>query len=195
MKIVAATKNIKKLKEIREILGAIRDIELLSLNEFPEFPDIPETGSTFQENALIKAREVARITGLAALSDDSGLAVDALDGRPGVFSARYGGPDASDHDRCLKLLDEMKKVEHGRTARFICSMAVVLPDGREFTAEGTVEGIITKAPAGSGGFGYDPVFFVESSGRTMAELTPDEKNSISHRASALKKAVEIIRSL
>ncbi len=189
MKLVAATRNRGKLKEIKEILDGT-GIELLSLDEFPDISLPPETGGSFKENALLKARKVARETGLPALSDDSGLEVDGLRGRPGVRSARYAGNGAADEENIRKLLYELKRFPPGspqRSARFRCVIALVTPQGREEVFEGTLEGTIAERPSGSGGFGYDPVFYIPEEERTAAELSPEEKNRISHRAKALGK--------
>ncbi len=185
MKIALATKNPGKIKEIHSILDGL-PIELIGLCELSieELP--PEDGRTFEENALKKARFVSRTSGLTAIADDSGLEVDALGGRPGVYSARYGG--RTDEERYLKLLEELEGIpEQGRTARFHCVIALVSPGGVEKTFEGVLEGRITTAPRGNHGFGYDPVFYLPDKGKTLAEMRPEEKNLISHRAKALKK--------
>lgn len=188
MRIVLATRNTGKATEIREILSGL-DIELCDLSGFPPFPEPAETGGTFYENALEKAKAVHEATGLPALADDSGIEVDALDGAPGVRSARYGGPGLSDIDRSLKLLEALKEIPAGRRgARFRCVM-VLYPapgsgDGAVVT-EGIFHGKIADRPAGKNGFGYDPVFFVPEAGKTVAEMTVAEKNRISHRYRAL----------
>ncbi len=186
MKLILATRNRSKVKEIEDMLAS-ESVEVLSLDAYPTLKLPPETGSTFKENALIKARFVAGATGIAALSDDSGLEVDALDGAPGVFSARYAGEGATDEDNWRKLLEELKGVS-ARSARFRCVMAFVIPGegGSERSFDGVFEGSIATSPAGAGGFGYDPVFNVADTDRTAAELTSREKNAISHRAGALK---------
>lgn len=148
--------------------------------------DVEETGETFEENAVLKARAYAKISGLPTLADDSGLEVDALNGEPGVYSARYAGPDASDEDRYRLLLHKLEGVPDGeRNARFVCVTALALPNGTLVTAEGTVEGHIVRQPRGVGGFGYDPVFYVTEKGGTMAELGVAVKNEVSHRGRAL----------
>jgi len=187
MKMVIATKNRGKLSEIKKILGHTPS-GYLTLNDFPGI-DLPEeTGQTFLENAVAKAVCVARKTGMTALADDSGLEVEYLNGRPGVRSARYAGDGATDEDNYRKLLTEMKGVPHSqRRARFVCVIALAEPGGGVNAFEGSLEGFITEAPKGSNGFGYDPVFFVPEKNRTAAELSPDEKNSVSHRARALGK--------
>lgn len=186
MKLIVATKNKGKVSEIGNILEGL-DVELLSLSDFSDIVMPEETGTTFEENALIKASAIASATGFAALADDSGLEVDSLGGRPGVFSARYAGTDATDEENYLKLLGELEGVpEAERTARFRCAVAFVSSDGTSVVFHGTLEGRIAQRPSGTGGFGYDPVFYIPSEGRTSAELSPEEKNRISHRAKALE---------
>ncbi len=198
--LVMATRNPGKLRELRQILDDL-DLRLVGLDEFPELPEIPETGATFAENAAAKAREVARLTKLPALADDSGLEVAALHGRPGVFSARYAqdrtAPQApTDADNWGKLLQEMRDIPwEARQARFVCEIALVLPNGRLFKARGECAGRIAILPQGTQGFGYDPVFWVEEYGATMAQLGPRVKNRISHRARALAALREILVSL
>ncbi|MFZ5452185.1 MAG: XTP/dITP diphosphatase [Thermodesulfobacteriota bacterium] len=198
--LVMATRNAGKVRELRDLLRGL-GIELLSLADFPDLPEIPEEGTTFAENASFKAREVARLTHLPALADDSGLEVAALEGRPGVFSARYaqdrtGTQIPGDADNCRKLLDEMQGVPwEERRARFVCAIALALPDGRLFTAQGECPGYIAREPKGEHGFGYDPVFWVPEFGRHMAELEPEIKNRISHRAKALAALREILVSI
>jgi XTP/dITP diphosphohydrolase len=195
-----ATRNPGKIRELREILQDL-GIKLLSLADFPELPEIPERGPTFAENAAAKAREVARLTGLPALADDSGLEVAALRGRPGVWSARYAQDRTapatpSDEDNWRKLLEEMAGVPlEARGARFVCEIALALPDGRLFKAHGECAGRIALTPQGEQGFGYDPVFALPEYGRTMAELGPRVKNRISHRARALAALKELLLSL
>ncbi|GMR04525.1 MAG: XTP/dITP diphosphatase [Thermodesulfobacteriota bacterium] len=190
MKLVLATKNRNKVRELKALLEGL-DVEVLTLDDFPNLIPPPEDGGTFKENALIKARWAASETGLPALADDSGLEVDFLGGRPGVFSARYAGPDADDRKNYLKLLEEMRGVEEGmRKARFKCVLAFVTPEGEEHLFCGTLEGSIAERPSGNEGFGYDPVFLVGESKKTAAELTPAEKNAISHRSRAFKKFKE-----
>lgn len=197
MRIVVATNNRGKLEELRALLSP--SLALLTLDEAGlESPD--ETGSTFEENALIKARAAAAF-GDAAIADDSGLVVDALDGRPGVWSSRYAGADASDAENNVKLLAELHRVpDESRTARFVSVVALVTRDGREYTARGSVEGRIGHGVRGQGGFGYDPLMIVtdpdavEFSGRSMAELTLVEKNQISHRARAYRTLLVVLRN-
>lgn len=186
-KILLATANRGKIKEIKHILEGL-DIEIVTLDDYPGLRLPPEDGSTFRENALVKARAAASETGVAALADDSGLEVDFLGGLPGIRSARYAGDGASDRDNWLKLLKELEGVgREKRRARFRCAVALVWPDGAEEVFEGSFEGVISEEPKGTHGFGYDPVFFIPGMKKTAAELTPDEKNSVSHRAKALEK--------
>ena len=195
-----ASRNQGKLRELLQILQDL-DLSLLGLDDFPGIPEIPEEGASFTENAATKAQEVARLTGLPALADDSGLEVAALAGRPGVFSARYAQDRTApglptDADNWGKLLEEMRDVPwEARQARFVCAIALALPDGRLFEARGECAGRIALAPLGTQGFGYDPVFWVEEFGATMAQLGPEVKNRISHRARALAALREILVSL
>ncbi len=185
MKLIVATKNKGKVSEIGKILEGT-GVELLSLSDLPDIVMPEETGATFEENALLKARAISTAAGIAALADDSGLEVDSLGGRPGVFSARYAGTDATDEENYIKLLGELEGVpEAKRTARFRCAVAFVASNGTSAVFHGTLEGQIAQVPSGTGGFGYDPVFYIPSEGRTSAELSPEEKNRISHRAKAL----------
>ncbi|GIU92226.1 MAG: non-canonical purine NTP pyrophosphatase [Acidimicrobiia bacterium] len=184
-RLVVASKNPDKIAEVEDILmgqGLVGEL-VRGLT----WADVPETGATLEENALLKARAVSRETGLPALADDTGLEVVALGGRPGVYSARYAGEDATYADNVSKLLAEMAAAVD-RRARFRTVVALVEPSGETWTAEGVLAGEITREPRGDGGFGYDPVFEVE--GRTLAELTPEEKNRISHRARALRALAE-----
>lgn len=185
-RLLVATHNKGKTAEYADILGE-RGIEWLTLDEAGVRDDVPETGSTFLENALLKASAYALQTGLLTLADDSGLEVDALGGKPGVLTARYGGPGLSAADRYHLLLANMLGVQEGqRTARFRCAIAVAAPDGSILgTAEGTCEGVIANHPAGEVGFGYDPVFYLPEFGLTMAQLPPREKHRISHRGKAI----------
>jgi len=195
MEIVLATRNRHKVNEIRAMLMDL-PITILSLQDFPNAPEPEETGSSFAENAMMKASAVSCATGKVALADDSGLEVDALDGKPGVYSNRFAGPKATDRDKYLKVLDLMKNVpEPKRTARFRAAVAIAEPNGNVEVVEGTCEGIIAHKPRGHHGFGYDPIFYLPSIGKTMAELTPEEKNTISHRACAIQKAKEILRRM
>lgn len=194
-KFIAATKNKGKLKEIIEILKGL-PFDVISMEEAGITKDIDEYGSTFEENALIKAREIVNITGEMVMADDSGLEVDFLDGAPGIYSARFGGEGASDADKNKKLLELLKEVPlEKRTARFVCAVAVVFPDGRHFTVRGICEGTIGFKPEGANGFGYDPIFVMPEYGVTMAQMEPVEKNKVSHRAKALKSMVEELKSM
>jgi XTP/dITP diphosphohydrolase len=191
MEMVVATRNRKKLDEIRRILEGI-DVGLHMLDEYPDCPEVEETGRTFEENAVKKAREVASHTGRTALADDSGLEVDALAGAPGVYSARFaaldgtGGEvsDKTNTDRVLSKLGRIPDTERG--ARFVCVIALARPGGDVRTFEGTVEGRIGRTPVGESGFGYDPVFYPEGHGRTFAQMKPEEKDGMSHRGKALR---------
>ena len=183
-KFVLATHNPGKLKEMAEILKKFH-VEVVMPADLGLDVDVEETGTTFAENAMLKAKAVCAASGLPAIADDSGLVVDALDGRPGVYSARYGGEEATDDDRNVLLLGEMKDVPKGqRSARFVSAVCCVFPNGDVLRAEGTFEGEIGYAPAGENGFGYDPIFVVGD--RTSAEMSPAEKDAVSHRGNALK---------
>ena len=190
--VVIATRNSGKLREIQAILAPL-GLKILSLRDFPRIPEIIEDGQTFEENAVKKAVAVARHTRRIAIADDSGLAVDALHGRPGVFSSRYAGEKATDAARYQKLLKEMVEIPpEKRGAAFMCAMAVAAPDGKAETVVGQCRGEIALAPKGSHGFGYDPVFYLPEWGKTMAELEPEVKNRISHRALALEKLKQLL---
>lgn len=184
MKIIAATKNKGKIAEFQKILGKL-GLEIVSQADAGIDVDVEETGSSFAENALLKARAVAMFCDAPVLADDSGLCVDALDGRPGIYSARYAGENATDAEKMEKLLDELQG-NPVRTARFISVVALVLPDGEEITAEGVVEGEITETVQGAGGFGYDPIFYCPEIEKTFGMAEPAEKNAISHRGRALE---------
>jgi len=188
---VLATANRAKAREMAALLSGI-PFRILHLSDFPRVTLPPEGESSYAENALGKARAVAAATGELALADDSGIEVDALGGGPGVLSARYGGPDLSDPERCEVMLREMASVpRERRTARFRCLIAIVCPRRRrETTVEGVVEGVLLEGPRGTGGFGYDPVFFYPPLGRGFAELAGEEKNRVSHRAQAIARARE-----
>ena len=190
MKFVLASHNKKKLRELGDILGAL-GIEIVPLPE--DAPEPEETGDTFEANAQIKARAAAEFTGLPAIADDSGLCVDALNGAPGVYSARYSG--GGDDENNAKLLRELENVpEEARTARFVCVIACVLPDGETSTVRGACEGVIARELCGDGGFGYDPLFFVPEHGCTFGMLPASVKNQISHRARALKTFAETLKN-
>ncbi len=184
MRIIAATKNKGKIKELEAILGNL-NITIVSSEEIGLDVDVEETGDTFEKNALIKARAIAMMCDEPVLADDSGLCVDALDGRPGVYSARYAGENATDAEKMQKVLDELGETKN-RKAQFVSVVALIFPDGDEITAEGTVSGTITHEPIGDGGFGYDPIFYSDELKKTFAQATEEEKNKISHRARALE---------
>lgn len=185
MKLIIASGNLKKIREMRDILETL-GFEVLSQGEAGVYVEPEETGTTFSENALIKARAVMRACGCAAVADDSGIVVDALDGAPGIYSARFGGDACkSDEDRTNLLLEKMTG-QTNRRARFVSSIACVFPNGETVKAEADWEGEIAHAPSGDGGFGYDPVFFVPTEGVSSAELDAHYKNKISHRGKALR---------
>lgn len=189
-RLVLATTNQGKVAELRRILAGL-DVELLSADEVA-LPDVEETGATFEDNALLKARQSARACGLACVSDDSGLVVDALDGEPGVYSARYAGRHGDDEANLRRVLERMRGVVE-RSARFVCVAALASPEGREWIARGELEGVLIDHPRGTGGFGYDPIFVPLGDSRTTAEIAPEEKDAISHRGKAfraLRPAVE-----
>jgi len=195
MKILLATQNQGKVRELQELLTG-EDIEVLSLVDIPDWEEVEETGKTFAENAALKARAAVLRTGLIALADDSGLEVDALDGWPGVYSARFAGEPKDDERNNDKLLELLKTVpDDKRMARFRCALVIATPDGEEYLTEGTVEGRILSQRRGKGGFGYDPLFFVPEFARTMAELNLAQKNKLSHRAQAFRKVIPILRDL
>ena len=194
MELVVATRNAGKLKEIRRLLDA-HGIIVIGLDQFPDIPEVEEDGDTFAANAAKKAEEVARATGLPCLADDSGLTVVALDGRPGVHSARFSGVDATDRRNNLKLLEVMASVPKvERQAAFCCVMALCLPGETTRFFDGRVEGVILGEAKGDGGFGYDPLFWLPEFDCTMAELPIDIKNKISHRGHALRQVVEFLAS-
>ncbi len=196
MKLVIASSNSHKIREIENKFSTLGELVLVPLKTFAHIPEVIEDGATFEKNSAKKAREISRHTGFPSMADDSGLVVDALDGRPGVRSARYGGDGLSDSDRYELLLREMDGIPpEERTARFVCVIAIALPDGTLLSARGECEGEITTGPRGAGGFGYDPVFYLPGHGLTMAELPLEEKNRISHRARALDKARILLSDL
>lgn len=193
--LVLATRNRHKSEELAALLSDL-GIQIRTLDEFPHAPDVIEDGATCEANAIKKAREIAAATGLPTVADDTGLEVDALGGRPGVYAARYAGEDATYEDNCRKLLQELNGVpRERRTARFITVAAIALPSDGVQTAIGQLHGVIAESPAGSKGFGYDPVFFVPELGKTLAEISSEEKNRISHRAKAFIQAKELLRFL
>ena len=188
MDIVVASRNLGKVAELKRLLEHL-SVNVLSLDDFDDIPEIIEDGETYEENALKKARVVHQATGKIVLSDDSGLEVNALRGRPGVRSARFGGDDLTDYERSMKLLDEIKETpEDERGATFQCRLAIVGPNGMEKVVSGSCRGSIIPAPQGGSGFGYDPIFLPSEYNHTFAELSPDIKNRISHRGRALEKA-------
>ncbi|HIX24447.1 MAG TPA: XTP/dITP diphosphatase [Candidatus Lachnoclostridium avicola] len=185
-KIVFATGNEGKMREVRLILADL-GMEILSMKEAGANPDIVENGKTFGENAQIKAQAVWEQTGGIVLADDSGLVIDYLNGEPGIYSARYMGEDTSYEIKNQALIDRLAGVEgEDRSARFVCNIAAVLPDGRVVHTEETMEGLIAMEPAGDGGFGYDPILYLPEYGKTSAEISIEEKNRISHRGKALE---------
>ena len=191
MKMVLASKNPHKLVEIQKIVEQF-DIQLVLESELGVDIDVEETGTTFEENSLLKAKAVMEATGLPALADDSGIAVDALNGAPGVYSARYGFDDSlDDWGRLQLLLKNTENVPDGqRQAQFVCVITLMTPDGQVIQARGEVHGELLRTPAGTGGFGYDPIFYYPPLGKTLAEVAPEEKNQVSHRARALKVLYE-----
>jgi XTP/dITP diphosphohydrolase len=193
--VIIATKNPGKAKEFEHIF-APRGIKVRTLLDFPEIPDVEETGQTFEENAILKAEAVSKALNKMVIGDDSGLIIDALGGRPGIYSARYAGEQKNDQDNIDKVLNELSGVlENPKTARFYCALAVAVPNNETQTVSGTCEGHILEERKGTNGFGYDPIFYVPENGLAMAELTADEKSSISHRANALKKLDVILDSI
>ena len=190
--VVLATRNQHKVKEIQALLSDGL-MTFLSLADFPDLPEVVEDGATCQENAVKKARETAAGTGHWALADDTGLEVDALGGRPGVYAARYAGEDATYTDNCEKLLEELQEIPVAqRGARFLTVMALSDPEGQTQTVEGELQGQITEQFYGSHGFGYDPVFYVPTAHKTLAEMTLEEKNELSHRGKALRLAKDLL---
>jgi len=183
---VLASRNAHKVEEVRRILAPY-DVELVSLEDFPHVGDVPETGATFADNALLKAHAVAAATGLPALADDSGLSVAALNGMPGVFSARWSGRHGDDAANLQLVLDQIADVpDERRMAAFVCAAAAVSPVNGEVVVEGRVEGVVIRAPRGVNGFGYDPIFVPLGERRTTAEMSADEKDAISHRGKAFR---------
>jgi len=196
-RVLLATRNQGKLAELQRILDRALGTEavtLVGLDDVPAYPDVPETGLTFGENALLKAREGVRHTGLPTVADDSGLAVEAMNGMPGVFSARWCGRHGDDAANLRLLLDQLAAVpdEH-RQAAFVCAAALVLAGGREHLVEGRQPGWLLRAPRGTNGFGYDPIFVAEGETRTNAELSPEEKDAISHRGQAFRTLAKLVK--
>jgi XTP/dITP diphosphohydrolase len=193
VRILLASRNKKKLGEMRRILA---DDLVVGLDDVPHYDEVPESGLTFEANALLKAREGVAHTGLPTVADDSGLVVDALNGMPGVLSARWAGGHGDDRANLELVLAQLRDVPDGALgASFVCSVALVLPDGREWTVEGEMRGRLIREPRGEGGFGYDPIFVADGHTRTSAELPPDEKDAISHRGKAIRKLALVIAGL
>jgi len=196
MKVLLATRNAKKLAELQRILDAapdIADVTIVGLSDVDAYPEVPESGLTFEENALLKAREGVAHTGLPTVADDSGLAVDVMGGMPGIFSARWSGKHGDDDANLDLLLAQVGDVpDEALTASFVCSAALALPDGRSFAVDGRMTGHLVRARRGSGGFGYDPIFVADGNTRTNSELTPEEKDAISHRGKAFRALATIM---
>jgi XTP/dITP diphosphohydrolase len=196
MILVLATENRDKGKELRAILQSGIQSEVQTLADYPQFKLPPEDGSTYRENAVVKAMSVANQTGQWAMGDDSGLEVDALEGAPGLYSARFAGVGASYADNRKKVLALLGDLpDEKRTARFICTIAIAAPDGAPHVVEGVCEGRITRHEQGMGGFGYDPIFWADACGKTLAELSSEEKQQISHRGHAVRAAMETLKRL
>jgi len=191
MRLVIASNNAKKRKEIAAILGEL-GIEIVPVDDTICI-DVEENADSFAGNARLKAEAFAAANQCAAIADDSGLCVDALDGAPGVYSSRFAGPNASDADNNARLLKQLNGKEQ-RTARFVCALHLALPDGRPLTAQGSVEGVIRRSPEGHSGFGYDPLFFCPELGKVFAEAGPEEKASVSHRGRALRKLADQLKA-
>lgn len=195
MKIIFATGNQGKMKEVKMILSDL-GCEILSMKEAGIAIDIVEDGKTFEENAMIKAQAIAKLEKAIVLADDSGLEIDYLNKEPGIYSSRYLGEDTPYEEKNRRIMERLEGVEwEKRTARFVCAIAGVMPDGKTFTTRATIEGYIGTKASGSNGFGYDPVFYVPEYDCTTAELTLEQKNKISHRGKALEKAKEVIKEL
>lgn len=191
--IIIATKNKGKAKEFTELFGPL-GFKVKTLLDYPDAPDIEETGKTFTENALLKAQGIAKLYQKIVIADDSGLVIDALNGRPGVYSARYAGEEKNDKANIQKVLSEMKDIpQDRRTAHFHCTLALVQLGTAPITVDGICEGLILTEKRGNNGFGYDPIFYVSQLDKTMAEMTPEEKNKISHRGNAIRALYEIIQ--
>ena len=192
MKIIIATNNQGKVREFKAMLTPL-GYEPVSLKDAGIVAEVVEDGETFEENAHKKARAIYELCGCPVIADDSGLQVDFLDGAPGIYSARYAGEDATDKERCEKILSELEGVDEGmRSARFMCALYCIIDDEKEFSVTGTLEGFIGTEMRGENGFGYDPIFMVDEE-RSLAEMSAEEKNGISHRAAALKQLTDILR--
>ncbi|CAN5168341.1 RdgB/HAM1 family non-canonical purine NTP pyrophosphatase [soil metagenome] len=193
-RLLLATRNGKKLAELRRIVGPLLpDVAVLGLDDVPAYDEAPEDGATFADNALLKARDAVRYTGLVAVADDSGLAVDALNGMPGVFSARWAGRHGDDRANLELVLAQLADVPEDQLgAAFTCAAALVLPSGQEYVVTGELRGRLTRPPRGEGGFGYDPIFVPEGMHLTSAELAPADKDAISHRGRAFRALVPLI---
>lgn len=193
MTFIVATGNAHKLLEIKRILQPL-GVDAVSMAEAGVTSEAEETGSTFEQNAIIKALAVSRAADMPCIADDSGLMVDALNGAPGVFSARYAGESATDYDRIKKLLNALSDIRsQARTARFVCAVCCIFPDGRSFTVRGECEGLIAEECSGEGGFGYDPIFVEKTTGKTFAQLSDAEKDRLSHRGKALRIFTEKLK--
>ncbi len=192
MKLILATRNVHKIEELSAMLSDL-NVELLSFRDFPDLPEVVEDGETLEDNAIKKAREISQATGLPALADDTGLEVAALGGAPGVISARYAGEACSYDDNNRKLIHELEGVpDEERKAAFRCVVALAVPGGEVMTVEGRTDGVILREPRGDMGFGYDPIFLPNGHTLSYAEMSQDEKNTVSHRGRALEKARELI---
>lgn len=193
--IIIATKNSGKVKDFEQLFKS-KGFVIKSLLDYPEIPDVEETGKTFAENAKLKSEQISTILQRAVIADDSGLSIDALDGEPGVYSARYAGEQKDDQDNIKKVLLNLEGVPYEkRTARFHCALALTIPNQETYLVDGTCEGIISTQSKGEHGFGYDPIFFLPEQNKTMAQLSSEEKNKISHRANALKKLQSMINQM
>lgn len=192
LEILIATNNLGKVKEIKDILDSPK-IKILTMKDFPPFPKIEEDGKTYQENAFKKARKISEYTGKICLADDSGLEIDYLKGKPGIFSSRWGNSDEERIDKVLKLLENIPI--NKRKAKFICVVVLVFPNGKIYMVKEECKGIITFDPKGENGFGYDPIFLVPEYDRTFAELGENIKNQISHRGKAMRRMVDIINKI
>lgn len=193
MKLLLATRNAKKLAELRRIVGPLLDVDVVGLDDVAPYDEVPETGATFADNALLKAREAARHTGLPSVADDSGIAIDALNGMPGVLSARWAGAGKDDTANLQLVLEQLADVpDERRGAAFVCAAALVTPAGAETVVEGRMLGRVIREPRGGNGFGYDPIFVAHGRTLTNGELPPAEKDAISHRGQALRALVPTI---